>query len=161
MRKCPVLLLLVLIGSILACGCARETPQPVPDVTTAETPKTVFSTGEPWSDGNIRITILQTRETTGGKGERTITVSLYLENLVTSPPTSFSAGEFQLLEPDGSVISPAEQQDPQPVAFTLTPGQRKQVDLNYIAGTGLSGSRIRYDFSRSSGVNGSVVYFSI
>lgn len=161
MKRTLVFLAFVFIVSVLICGCTEKTPSPAATVTPAPTEKTEFSINDPWTDGNLRITILGTREITGRSNTRTFTVSLKLENLGPDKTIHLSAGDFLLLDSDNTVISPAQQPDPRSATYDLGPGQRDETDLDFYLNPDQTGSKIRYDFSWSSGVNGSTVDFNL
>ena len=141
MKRSLVFPALVFIVSVMVCGCTEKTPSPAGTATPAPTEKTEFSINDPWTDGNLRITILGTREITGRSDTRTVTVSLKLENRGPGKTIHLSAGDFQLLDSDNNLVSPAGPLKSGFAKIDLEPGQRARRVFMAFQATGTHGYR--------------------
>ena len=161
MKKNSIFLILIVISFVFLCGCTTQSNSSSSVVTVAPIQKTQFSINEPATDGNLRITLLGTRESFERSNTKTFTVSLKLENLKSDKTIQMLAGDFQLLDDNNNLISPAHQLNSYSAKYDLRPGQREQIDLDFFIYPDQKGSKIKYDFSGSSGISGPIVIFNL
>jgi len=169
MKKEIILLLIVIIGVCLICGCVNQSPSSSQKsvVTPIPTPQNQFVINEPADDGNLRVTYLGATDSgrrTGFKGEeKTYYVRVKLENLRSDKEIQVFPQDFALTTKNGAVFTtiffymvPAQ-------SYDLGPGQWGDTYLEYTVPLDAVGSKLKFDFSRPSGVlkGGKIVYFNL
>lgn len=165
MNKQIILLLIVVIGVCLICGCVNQsqTSPQKPVATPTPALKTQFNMNEPATDGNLKITVISsfTYDNPYLKSN-TRYFRLKLENLQSDRTIQLLAGDFKLLDGNNNEYSNGKFEDGS-TKFDIKPNQREQQDIGFgfPSGTDLSTSnKLKFDFSASGGNSGSpIVYF--
>jgi hypothetical protein len=167
MKKRIILLLIVVIGVFLVCGCATQsqssktfvrtpTPSPVP------TQQNQFKMNEPASDGNLRVTYLGTQDgERSGVNDKKYYVNVRFENSLYDKEIIVYPEDFTLYTTDGKVYTTMFFYGVYSPQFRIKPRTSETGSLEFYVPLGTVGSKLKFDFSRPSGVlnGGKVVYF--
>lgn len=174
MKKGIFLILTVVIVACLFCGCVTQSSSQKAVSTPAPTPKTDFNVNEPASDNFLRITVIQSSNYpytipagpfSPGKTWMLQNIVLKLENLRSDRSLQILASDFKLIDyGDIEYTNGYFKGGYDSKKYTLTPGQREQVELIFEFNEGTEMSRfkkLKFDFSGSGGNTARIVYFNL
>jgi hypothetical protein len=159
MKKVTLLLLIIVIGVCLICGCVNQSQSagtPIP------TPNNQFKVNEPATDGNLSITFLGTEEGPHlGLNDKKYFVKVKLENLRSDKEIFIFPQEFELTTKTGGILTTEFFYNLPSQSYEIKPKQWGSPSLEYYLPVNAAGSKLKFDFSRFSGVpkGEKVVYF--
>jgi len=147
-------------------GYLKTNPSPQKTIITPiPTPNNQFKVNEPATDGNLRITVINSHDYANPYlKSNTRYITLKLENLRSDGVIHILAGDFRLLDSNGNEYSNGKFEDGS-TKFDINPNQREQEDIGFgfASGTDLSTfNKLKFDFSGSGGKTGStIVHFNL
>jgi hypothetical protein len=166
MKKYVILSIILLIGLIVICGCSNKssTQSTKPVIVTTPTLQTKFNVMEPASDGNLKITVLETKD-----GDRTLGkykeffIKIRLENLRTDQKIQVLSDDFQLISSNYDMSESYISLGLGQRKIDLQPGKSTEVTLETHIPQDIDGLLLRFDFSGPSGVGkgGKMVWFTL
>jgi hypothetical protein len=167
MKKEILFLLIFVIGICLICGCVNQSHSSTPKsvATPIPTPQNHFNINEPATDGNLRVTVLGTREggdRVGFNGDKKMYyVKVKLENLRSDKKIQVYPQDFTLFTKNGGDFSTMFFASYYSQSYDVSPNKYGSPELEYTVPLDAVGDKLKFDFSRPSGVlkGGKVVYF--
>jgi hypothetical protein len=162
------LIILVFIGLILTAGCSQSR-QPsgltIPSLSLKPAPITYaqFQIHEPATDGNLSVTVLNATGVRSGVGKKKYYVQVKLVNLRSDNTIEVYPEDFQLTTTDGSVYTTAVFYSVSSPGYNISPNRWGSPELEFNIPLDAVGSKLKFDFSRPSGVlnGGKIVYFNL
>jgi hypothetical protein len=139
----------------------KPSPQKIV-ITPIPTPNNQFKVNEPATDGNLRVTFLGSSEGRRmGLEEKMYYVKVKFENLRSDKEIQVFPQDFELTTKNGAVFTTIFFYMTPSQSYDLGPGQWGSPSLEYVVPLDAVGSKLKFDFSRPSGVlkGGKVVYF--
>lgn len=124
------------------------------------TAPTIYTMNQPAGDGNLQVTIVKTRDgAVSANSKKFLFVTVALQNLRADKPVHVSAGDFSLIDPDGTQYPSYGLGDK--IGQDIGPLSSESYDLTYEIPRAAENLKIQYTFSGTVEQSGRTVYFLI